>query len=186
MDAPEPGELRPFEARDHAEDARLLAVFELGLEADDVEQGAERIVLPELHDGVGLDGRRMGVGQADRLHRPVAQGLAAALGHHLDRQAAVEIGRALEFAEFGLLRREQRVDEGVVNVAAHRAVDIGRGVAAGARLVVARLHPGDFHVDRVAVHDRRDGVEEGERPLAGQPADRLGERGRRSAGRSRR
>ena len=72
----------------------------------------------------------MRVGEADRLHRPVAQRLAAALGHHLDRQAAVEIGRALEFAELGLLRREQRVDEGVVLVAVHRAVDVGRGVAA--------------------------------------------------------
>ena len=114
MHAAEPGELRLFEPRDHAEDAPLLAVFELGLEADDVEQRAERVVLPELDDGVGLDLRIVGVGEAERLHRPVAQGLAAALGHHLDRQAAVEIGRALEFAKFGLLRREQRVDEGFV------------------------------------------------------------------------
>ena len=32
---------------------RLLAMFQLGLEADDVEQRAERIVLPQLHDRVG-------------------------------------------------------------------------------------------------------------------------------------
>ena len=169
VDAAEPREFGALESRDHAEDPRLLAVFQLGLEADDVEQRAERVVLPELHDRIGLDGRLMGVGQADRLHRPVAQGLAAALGHHLDRQAAVEIGRALELAELGLLRREQRVDEGLVLVAAHRAVDVGRGaLAARALLVVARLHPGDVHVDRVAVDDRRDGVEEGERALAGE------------------
>ena len=68
----------------------------------------------------------MRVGEADRLHRTVAQRLAAALGHHLDRQAAVEIGRALEFAELGLFRREQRVDEGLVLVAAHRAIDVVR------------------------------------------------------------
>src|SRR5271163_4174836 len=34
MHAAEPGELRLFEPGDHAEDASLLAVFELGLEAD--------------------------------------------------------------------------------------------------------------------------------------------------------
>src|SRR5271168_5041760 len=48
MHPAEPGELRLFEPRDQTEDATLLAVFELGLEADDVEEGAERIVLPEL------------------------------------------------------------------------------------------------------------------------------------------
>ena len=176
MHAPEPGELRLFEPGDHAEDASLLAVFELGLEADDVEEGAERIVLPELDDRVGLDLGIMGVGEAERLHRPMAQGLAAALGHHFDRQAAVEIGRALEFAKLGLLRREKRVDEGLVLVAGHRAVDVSLGAAARPFLVVARLHPCHAHVDRVAMHDRRDRVEEGERALAGQPADRLGQR----------
>ena len=68
-------------------------MLQLGLEADHVEQRAERIVLPQLHDRMGFHQRIVRVGQADRLHRPVAQGLAAALGHHLDRQAAVEIGR---------------------------------------------------------------------------------------------
>ena len=120
----------------------------------------------------------MGVGEAERLHRPVPKRLAAALGHHLDRQAAVEVRRALELAELGLFGGQQRVDEGFVLVAAHRTVDIGRGVAARALLVVARLHPGDIHVDRIAVHDRGDGVEEGERAFAGQCPDRLGEGGR--------
>ena len=114
MHAAEPGELRAFEPGNHAEDAALLAIFELGLEADDVEQRAERIVLPELDHGIGFDLRVMRVGEPDRLHRPVTEGLAAALGHHFDRQAAVEIGRALEFAELGLFRREKRVDEGLV------------------------------------------------------------------------
>ena len=157
-----------LEAGDQAEHARLLAIFQLGLEADHVEKRAERIVLPQLHDGVGLHARRMRVGEADRLHRTVAQGLAAALGHHLDRQAAVEIGRALEFAEFGLFRGEQRVDEGLVSLAAHRAVDVVGARAAGPRLVVARLPPGDAHVDRIEMHDRRDRVEEGERAFAGE------------------
>ncbi len=106
----------------------------------------------------------------------MAQGLAAALGHHFDRQAAVEIGRALEFAKLGLFRRQKRVDERLVLVAAHRAIDVSLGVAAWADLVVARLHPRHVHIDRMAVDDRRDRVEKGERAFAGQLADRLGQR----------
>ena len=63
-------------------------------------------------------------------------------------------------------------------VAIERAVDVVGAAAAGARLVVARLEPGDLEVDRVAMDDRRDGVEEGERVLAGRAADRRGERRR--------
>ena len=125
----------------------------------------------------GLTLRIVRVGEPDRLHRPVAQGLAAALGHDFDREAAVEIGRGLEFAEFGLLRREKRVDEGLVLIAAHRAIDVSLGVPARADLVVARLHPRHVHIDRMAVHDRRDRVEKGERAFARQSADRLGQRG---------
>ena len=54
MQAAEPRELGVLQAGDHAEDARLLAVLQLGLEADHVAQRAERIVLAQLHDGVGL------------------------------------------------------------------------------------------------------------------------------------
>ena len=54
----------------------LLAVLQLGLEADDVPQRAERIVLAELHDGPRpLAGAR--IAQPDRLHRPEAQASAA-------------------------------------------------------------------------------------------------------------
>ena len=57
MDAAEPREFGALEAGNHAEDAGLFAIFQLGLEADHVEERAERVVLPQLHDGVGLDGR---------------------------------------------------------------------------------------------------------------------------------
>ena len=94
MDAAEPGEGGVLEAGDHAEDLGLRAVLHLGLEADEVVERAERVVAAELDDGVGLHVGRVRVGQADRLHRAEAQGLAAALGHHLDRQAALEVGRS--------------------------------------------------------------------------------------------
>ena len=50
---------------------------------------AGEIVLPQLHDG-----KRRAAGaridEADRLHRPEAQRVAAAVRHHLDRQTAFE------------------------------------------------------------------------------------------------
>src|SRR3546814_4323115 len=53
MQAAEARELGVFQAGNGAEDAGLLAVLQLGLEADDVVERAERIVLAELHHGVG-------------------------------------------------------------------------------------------------------------------------------------
>ena len=48
----------------------------------------------------------------------MTQRLAAALGHHLDRQAAVEIGRVgLPVLEVDLFAGKQRVDERVVLLA---------------------------------------------------------------------
>src|SRR5262245_39471188 len=73
MKAAEARKLGALEAGDRAEDARLLGVLELGLEAHHVEEGAEPIVLAQLNYGVGLDARRMGVGEAERLHRTVTQ-----------------------------------------------------------------------------------------------------------------
>ena len=118
MQPAEPRELGVLQARNGAEDADLLAVLQLGLEADHVEQRAELVVLAQLHDGIGLVLRLVRVGQAERLHRAVTQRFRAALRHHLDRQAAVEIGRALlPFVERHLVAGDQRGDEGVVLLA---------------------------------------------------------------------
>ena len=114
MQAAEPGEFGVLQPGNGAEDALLRAVLQLGLEADDVVERAELVVLAQLHDGIGFHRRIVRVGEPDRLHRAVAQRLAAALGHHLDRQAAVEIGRVgFPVLEVGLFARKQRVDEGV-------------------------------------------------------------------------
>ena len=115
----------------------------------------------------------------------MAQRLATALGHDLDRQAAVEIGRGgFPIVERCLFAGEQRIDEGVILFAGERAIDVVGARTAGPGLVVARLEPGDVKVDAVAMDDRRDGVEEGERVFAGEPADGGGEigRGKRSGG----
>ena len=72
MQTAKPGELGLPEAGDGAEDAHLLAVLQLGLKSDHVPQRAKRIVLPQLHDGMGLHAGAVRIGEADRLHRPVA------------------------------------------------------------------------------------------------------------------
>ena len=186
MNAAKPRELGALESGNGAEDADLFGVLQLGLEADHVEQRAELVVLPQLHDRIRLLVRLVRIGEPDRFHRAVPQRLGAALRHHLDRQAAVEIGRVFPFVEARLVAGVQRIDEGGILVAVERAVDVVGAGAARARLVVARLEPGDVHVDAVAMDDRRNGVEEGERILAGE-ARRARRQGRaRSGGRWRR
>ena len=177
----QPGELGPLQAGDHPQHAGLLAMLQLGLEADDIVERAQRVVLPELnHRMRPAAGAR--VGEAHGLHRPEAERVAAAGRHDLDRQAALEIGRArLPFLELGLLGREQRVDEGRVLPGVHRAVDVVGTRAAGPGLVVARLEPCRRHVDALAVDDGGDGIEEGQLLLAARAPDILGQ-GRRGEG----
>ena len=81
---------------------------------------AERIVLAELDDCIGpASGAR--IVEADALHRPVAQRLDAAFGHHLDRHAAFEVGRILlPILEFGIFSPSRRAcDEGFVLLLVH-------------------------------------------------------------------
>ena len=83
------------QARDHAEDALLLAPLELGLEAHHREVAGGQVVLAELHDREGPPpGAR--IDEADRLHGPEEQGVAAAAGDDLDGQAALEEELVLE------------------------------------------------------------------------------------------
>src|SRR6185312_13571574 len=179
MQAAESCELCSFEAGNRAENAYLLAVFQLGLESDHVEQRAEFVVLAKLHDRVRLHVRPMRIGQPERLHRPVPQRLRAALRHHLDWQATVEIGRrGFPLVERGFLSRDQGFDEGVILLAAERTVDVVRAGAAGPGLVVARLKPGGVEIDRLAMNDWGDRVKKSERFLAAQFSHRGGEIGR--------
>ena len=112
VDHPEAHELGALEARDHPEHALLLAPLELGLEADQRVVARGQVVLAQLHDGVrAAAGAR--IDEADRLHRPEAQGLLAAARHHLDRQAALEEELVLEVVERRRTRRGERAVEGV-------------------------------------------------------------------------
>src|SRR5262245_9916451 len=177
--------LRLLEARNGMEDAHLFAVLELGLEANHVPQRAKSIVLAQLHDGVGSFAAAMGVREADGFHGAKTQGVAAGLGHHLDRQAALKIGRGgfpgLEARFFG---GEERGNEGFVLALSHGTINVVGARAAGAGLVIARLTPGDLGIDAVEMHDRRNGIEKSQFALTGELLDggRQGWRRERTGG----
>ncbi len=104
------------------------------------------------------------------------QCFAAALGHDLDRQAAIEVGRVgFPLLEVGLFAGDQRIDEAVVLLFCQGAIDVIGAGAAGADLVVARLEPRRRHVDGIPVDDRGDRIEERQRILVGELADGLRE-----------
>ena len=77
---------------------------------------------------------------------PNRKRFAAPFGHDLDWQASLEVRRRdFPLLERGLLGCEQGVDESLVLLAVHWAVDVVRACTAGTGLVVTRLHPGDVH-----------------------------------------
>ena len=163
MNSAQPGETGVFQAGDAFEHLGLGAILHLGLEPDDVVERAERIVAAQLDDRVGLVLGAVCVGEADRLHRAVAQGLATPFGHHLDRQAAIEIAGRLALVKLGLFGGHERVDKGLVVGLGHRTVEVGLLLLFGFALVIARLRPDRVHVDAVGIDDGRDGVEKGQR-----------------------
>ena len=158
----------------------MRAVFHLGLEADQVVEGAELVVLAQLDHRMGPPAGP-GIGEADRLHRAEAQRFRASDCHHLDRHTALEIGSGLlPLVEIHFFRRQQAHDKGVVLTFIHRAIYVIGAIA----FIVAALEPGDVEIDALFGHDRRDRVEERQLLLAGQAENRLrkGRRGQRPGG----
>jgi hypothetical protein len=104
--------------------------------------------------------------------------MRAALRHHLDREAALEIGRRFELLEGRLLRGEKRGDKRLVLGFVERAVDVVRAAPARPCFVIARLAPAHAHVDGFGMDDGRDRVEEGKLGFAGQGLDGIRQRRR--------
>ena len=69
--------------------------------------------------------------------------------------------------EFGFVSRQQCVDERLVGVFVHRAVQVGFLLFLGFAFVIAGLHPCFGHVDAVCIDDWGDGIEECQRLGAG-------------------
>ena len=161
-------ELRVLERRYEAEDALLLSPFEVGLEADDVEERPFGVVLPQLHDGIGSFARVRRL-EADGAQRAEEQRLLAALRYHLDGQAAVEVAHLL-FLEVVARRGlgvHELAPENFIFLFVHRAVDVVALVAIAVGLEGLR------HVDGRNVYYRRDCVVEVEKFLAGQRGELL-------------
>jgi hypothetical protein len=128
VDGAEAEKLRVLKARDHPKDALLLRVAEPRLEADHVPHLPRAVLHAELDHGVrAAAGPR--ILEADRLHRAEAERIAAALGHLLNRHAAFEVGHLVEVVRRRLVGSRQRVDERLVLLARHRAVEVGALIA---------------------------------------------------------
>ena len=77
MQAAHARELRLFQTGYGAQQFRLRAIFQLGLETDHVPKGSECIVLTQLDHGIGAFAG-MGIGQPNRFHWSKAQCFRAA------------------------------------------------------------------------------------------------------------
>ncbi len=112
MDAPVAGELGVFQTGDHPEDTPLLRPGQLRLKSHDIVEDAILVLAPELDDGMGLAARPR-IDQADRLHRPVGEGLDSPPGDHLDGKAPFEAFDLLEGVEGDLLGLAQGLSRSV-------------------------------------------------------------------------
>src|SRR2546427_6875547 len=123
MNLPVANEFRLFESRNQTKHALLLAEFQMVLKANEVITVGHQILLPELHHCPGLPlGAR--IAQANRFHRSVAQGVAAAASDLFDRQTSLEVHRLLEFVKRHRLRRDERVVETIVFLFVEGAVQV--------------------------------------------------------------
>ncbi len=154
MEAPIPEELGLFEPGDHAKHALLFRVGQFSLKAHQVVTGAMDILRSQLDDGGGLDSGS-GVFQSDRLEGAKLHGLAATFCQHFNRHAGFKIGRLLKFLRLYLFRGHQGIVKGIVLCFRHRTIQIIISA-----LIIARGTKDHVHIDRVCVHDRRDGVVE--------------------------
>ena len=183
MQPAKPRELGLFQARYGAEQFHLRAMFQLGLKADHVPDGAELVVLTQLHHRM-RPAAGAWIVQADRFHRPEAQRFRPAFRHHLNRHTALEIGRVLfPVLEIGLFAVDQTLNERIILRLVHWAVDIVLAIA----LVPAALIPGDVEIDGLMIDDGGNGIEKGQAvlPCARQDTLRKAGRGQRAGGNDR-
>ena len=113
MQAAEAHELRFFQAGNRAENTPLFGVGHLGLKSDQPPQCSGPVVLPQLNNRMRA-GAATRVGQADRFHRTVGQGVFAAPGHFLNRQTTLEVATLLERLFRDLFRGQNVVNEAVI------------------------------------------------------------------------
>ncbi len=177
MDLAEAQEFCLLQAGNQAQHPRLLAEFQVVLQADQVVGVGAQVLAAQLHHRPGhLAGAR--IAQADRLHGAKAQRFPAAPRQFLDGQAAFEVFQLLPFLALDRFGRNQGIVEAVVLLLRHGAVDV-----IGGALVVAGGKVDPLHIDRIGFDDGADGVVKGQLAAAGEPGNLSTERRPRSAGR---
>ena len=152
MDLPVAQEAGVFQARNQPQHARLVAVFQVILKADQVVGVGTQVFLPELHHGVRpAAGAR--IVQAHGLHGPKAQRVPSAAGNLFDRQAAFKVIQVFPVVALHGLGGDQGIVKAVIFFPGERAIDV-----VGGALAVARGHVDPAHIDGVGFHDGADGV----------------------------
>ena len=104
----------------------------------------------------------MWVCEADGLHWAPTQGFTAAFRDHFDGQAAVEISGGFILMELCLVGFHQRIDESLILVFVHWAVEVSGALFFGFAFIIARLHPRLGHVDAVEIDDWGDSIKKGQ------------------------
>src|SRR5690606_15870733 len=131
---------------------------EVGLKSDKIVHSPRNILAPKLNHRKGLLSRPL-IDKADRLERPVTQGIISPSRHYLNRHATLEnlnflLRRLVKVLQFGLSRVYKLVVKKVVLLACHGAVYI-----VGLALIVARAEIGNIHVYACCVDYRRGSIE---------------------------
>src|SRR5215469_13137707 len=134
-------EVRIFEPGDQPQHPRLLSVFQMILEADQIVGIRALVLLAQLHYRVrNLSGAW--IFESHRLHWTKAQRLAPAPRDLLNRQTAFKVVQLLPVLAFDRLRLDQRVIKTIVLLLREWAIDVVRRA-----FVIARRKVDARHVD---------------------------------------
>jgi len=147
----------------HSKHPVLLAEKQIRLESDKVVCGSRGIFGSELDDSPrSVTGPR--IGQAHRLKRAIAQGIATRSGNLFNRLASREQLLALEVLLCDPLCADERVVERVVFGVVHRCIQVVGAFA----FVVSGGGEDDHAVQRLRIYDRRRCIVEGQSSRAQQ------------------
>ena len=163
------GKLGVLQAGNHAENALLLAEFQAGLEPHQVVHRARRVILAQLHNGIGLLARAR-INQPNGLHRPKGQHHVPAARHAFHRHTAFKyhiLLKAMDGRGFGA---QKRLHKGVILLTVHRAIEIIIPA------IIARGAEHLLHIQRFRHHDGRGRIIKMQRAHAGQMGDGIGHR----------
>ena len=170
MDLPIAQEPRVLKAGNQPQHARLVAIFQVILEADQVVGVGAQVFLAQLHHRIRpFAGTR--IVKPHGLHGAKTQGVTPAPPNLFDRQTAFKVVQLLPVMAFHRLGGNQRVIKTVILLFGEGAIDVVRGA-----LAIARRHVDLAHVDGVGFDDRADGVIEEQVIAAGEAANLARER----------